>query len=116
MADPTRIEINYGILYELPAATKPSGVSLAITTYPIAGNDTTRTLETHDVPKEQLKTRIIEEQVLGVTQSLSLSVFMISSTVISINTNTLKKNGTPYTFGEIATIYGALQTVIGQEA
>ena len=116
MADQTRYSVIYDILYESPAGTIPSGVSVALTTYPVWGDDTTKTVETHDIPKEQLKTRIIEQIVGGVTQSLTLSVFMISSTIITVNPNMLKQNGTPYTISDIAAIYGGLQIVIGQPA
>jgi hypothetical protein len=116
MADQTRYSVIYDILYESPAGTIPSGVSVALTTYPVWGDDTTKTVETHDIPKEQLKTRIIEEIVDGVTQSLVLSVFMISSTIVTVNTNMLKQDGTNYTLSDIAAIYGGLQIVIGQPA
>ena len=116
MADQTRYSILYDVLNELPAGTTPSGVSIALTTYPIWGDDTTKTIETHDIPKEQLKTRIIEEQVGGVTQSLTLSVFMISSTIVTVNTNMLKQDGTNYTLSDISAIYNGLQIVIGQPA
>ena len=116
MADQTRYSVLYDVLYESPAGTIPSGVSVALTTYPVWGDDTTKTTETHDIPKEQLKTRIIEEQVGGVTQSLTLSVFMISSTIITVNTSMLKQNGAVYTIVDIANIYNGLQIVIGQAA
>lgn len=116
MASQTRYTVSYDVLYESPAGTIPSGVAVNLTTYPIWGNDTTKTVETHDIPKEQLKTRIIEQIVGGVTQSLILSVFMISSTIITVNPNMLKQDGTPYTISDIANIYSGLQIVIGQPA
>lgn len=116
MADQTRYTVSYDVLYESPEGRIPSGVAVNLTTYPIWGNDTTKTVETHDIPKEQLKTRIIQEDISGVTQSLVLSVFMISSTIVTVNTNMLKQDGTNYTLSDISAIYNGLQIVIGQPA